>query len=325
MTEAVRLMCIFVFENTDIIRIFAEPYAFNAASCRVLEKAGFAFEGVLRQNAIKNGKIIDMKLYSLLKTDVELAHSLSANTTELIPYLPYILQDYWELGSDPDVMVRLIEKYVGLQSGAQILDLACGKGAVSVRVAERLGARVKGVDITPEFIEYARQKAKEYGAENLCEFTLGDINETVKVERGYDCVILGAVGPGVLGGPAQTLQNLKTVVKSGGYILIEDGFIADEESREKIRHNKDIHLTERQWLELFEDAGLTLCETASGFGEGEMDNVSGMAAITKRANELIKKHPDKKALLEGYVHSQQNEYDDINDGLICVTWVLQKR
>ena len=324
MTEAVRLMCAYIFESTDIVRIFAEPYAFNAASCRVLEKAGFTFEGLLRQNAIKNGHILDMKLYAMLKTDVELANSLSANTTELIPYLPYILQDYWELGSDPDVMVRLIEKHSELAQNSQILDLACGKGAVSVKIADRLGVRVKGIDITPEFIEYARQKSKEYGTESLCEFTLGDINEAVKTERDYDCVILGAVGPGVLGGPAETLRKLKSVVKPGGYILIEDGFIADESYREKIRHNKDIHLTERQWHDFFEEAGLTLCETASGFGEGEMDNVSGMAAITKRANELIEKHPDKKALIEGYVRSQQNEYDDIDNELICVTWILRK-
>jgi len=221
-------------------------------------------------------------------------------------------------------MVRLIEKYVDLQSDTKILDLACGKGAVSVKIAERLRAKVKGIDITPEFIEYAREKAKEYGVENLCDFTLGDINETVKIEKDYDCVILGAVGPGVLGGPAETLRKLKTAVKPGGYILIEDGFIADESSREKIRHNKDIHLTEQQWHDLFEEAGLELCETASGFGEGDLDSVSGMAAITKRANELIEKHPDKKDLLEKYVSSQQNEYDDIDDSLICVTWVLRR-
>ena len=66
-TEAVKLICDYVFENTDIVRIFAEPYAFNTASCRVLEKAGFQFEGVLRQNAIKNGQSVDMKMYAIIK------------------------------------------------------------------------------------------------------------------------------------------------------------------------------------------------------------------------------------------------------------------
>lgn len=53
-----------------VIRIYAEPFAYNIASCRVLEKAGFQYEGTLRSNAVKNGKDIDMKMYSLLKTEV---------------------------------------------------------------------------------------------------------------------------------------------------------------------------------------------------------------------------------------------------------------
>lgn len=68
MTEAVKQVCRYVFEKSDIIRIYAEPFAYNAASCRVLEKAGFQYEGTLRKNAVKNGKIIDMKMYSLLRT-----------------------------------------------------------------------------------------------------------------------------------------------------------------------------------------------------------------------------------------------------------------
>lgn len=70
MTEAVKQICKYVFEKSDIIRIYAEPFAYNIASCRVLEKAGFEYEGTLRKNAVKNGKIIDMKMYSLLKTEM---------------------------------------------------------------------------------------------------------------------------------------------------------------------------------------------------------------------------------------------------------------
>lgn len=38
-TSAVQQTCRYVFEHTDIIRIFAEPFAYNTASCRILEKA----------------------------------------------------------------------------------------------------------------------------------------------------------------------------------------------------------------------------------------------------------------------------------------------
>ena len=56
-----------VFRCDNIHFGTAEPFAYNIASCRVLEKAGFQFEGLLRNNAIKNGKVLDMRMYSLIK------------------------------------------------------------------------------------------------------------------------------------------------------------------------------------------------------------------------------------------------------------------
>lgn len=66
-TKVIKEACSYIFENTDILRIFAEPFAHNTSSCRVLEKAGFMLEGTLRKNAIKNGEILDMKMYALVK------------------------------------------------------------------------------------------------------------------------------------------------------------------------------------------------------------------------------------------------------------------
>lgn len=66
-TRAVRQVCELIFETTDIIRIFAEPFARNLGSCRILEKADFQLEGILRKNALKNGQTEDMKLYALVR------------------------------------------------------------------------------------------------------------------------------------------------------------------------------------------------------------------------------------------------------------------
>ena len=71
MTEAVKQICEYVFAKSDIIRIYAEPFAYNIASCRGLEKVGFQYEGTLRSNAVKNGKVIDMEMYSLLKAEIK--------------------------------------------------------------------------------------------------------------------------------------------------------------------------------------------------------------------------------------------------------------
>ncbi len=69
-TAAVRLLCERLFDTTDLVRLFAEPFADNAASRRVLEKAGFTLEGVLRRNAVKNGRLRDMCLYARLRPGI---------------------------------------------------------------------------------------------------------------------------------------------------------------------------------------------------------------------------------------------------------------
>lgn len=69
-SHAVRLCVERTFQLfPDVVRIFAEPYAGNAASARVLEKNGFSFEGRLRCNALKCGEYRDSLMYSLLRSE----------------------------------------------------------------------------------------------------------------------------------------------------------------------------------------------------------------------------------------------------------------
>lgn len=67
MTSAVKQVCDLIFATTDIVRIFAVPFSYNEASCRVLEKAGFVREGVMRKNAYKRGQFLDTILYARVK------------------------------------------------------------------------------------------------------------------------------------------------------------------------------------------------------------------------------------------------------------------
>jgi RimJ/RimL family protein N-acetyltransferase len=69
MTETVARFTEFVFERFGLLRIYAEPYAGNTASCRVLEKSGYALEGRLRSNVIKDGRILDQFLYARVRTE----------------------------------------------------------------------------------------------------------------------------------------------------------------------------------------------------------------------------------------------------------------
>ncbi len=59
----------YIWRETDLVRLYAGIFAFNAASGRVLEKAGFRRVGVLEKAAFKNGKFLDKVLYELVKKD----------------------------------------------------------------------------------------------------------------------------------------------------------------------------------------------------------------------------------------------------------------
>lgn len=71
MTAAVKQICNEAFLRFDLLRIFAEPYAENKGSRRVLEKSGFVLEGVMKNGLEKNGKVMDYCMYALLREKIE--------------------------------------------------------------------------------------------------------------------------------------------------------------------------------------------------------------------------------------------------------------
>jgi len=255
------------------------------------------------------------------EVEEKLACSLTAETTELLPFLPYLLQDLWELGSSPRDMIRLIKKHMPISENSKILDLACGKGAVSINIAKELGVKVYGFDLIPEFIEYSIQKAKELDVGKLCHFAVDDANEVVDMEKNYDCVIFGAAG-NILGTPQETLVKLMKTVKTNGYIIIDEAYLPDGGGNENVQYKNYDYLTHKQWLDLFKDNELKLVEEVANVEEYDFD--SDNKAIAARANELIEKYPEKRAIFEGYIQSQLNECDDLENNVVAVTWMLQK-
>jgi RimJ/RimL family protein N-acetyltransferase len=66
-TRAVTAASDWAFDNYKVIRIFAMAFSHNVASMRVLEKAGFEREGLMRRSAIKNGAVVDQVLYAKVR------------------------------------------------------------------------------------------------------------------------------------------------------------------------------------------------------------------------------------------------------------------
>ena len=67
MTAVVKKACEFAFSEWGLAKITAQVFALNAASARVLEKCGFQQEGFLRNHAQKDGRLIDIRAFALLR------------------------------------------------------------------------------------------------------------------------------------------------------------------------------------------------------------------------------------------------------------------
>lgn len=112
------------------------------------------------------------------------------NLLKSFPISLIYMQDLRELGAIPADIIHLIEQLIEVTYNTRILDLDCGKGADSIKLARAFGCKVKGSNLIQEFIDYAVEKALAYGLQDRCEFTVGDINQSVLKENGYDIVIL---------------------------------------------------------------------------------------------------------------------------------------
>ena len=66
-TEAVKAITDYAFSRFDLLRVSASVFGWNAASMRVLEKAGYAQEARLRNAVLKDARIIDLVIYSLTR------------------------------------------------------------------------------------------------------------------------------------------------------------------------------------------------------------------------------------------------------------------
>jgi ribosomal-protein-alanine N-acetyltransferase len=68
MTQTVKQFTQYIFKQYDIERIYGKPIAYNKGSQRVLEKAGFVPEGILKHSVCKDGQIFDACMYAITKS-----------------------------------------------------------------------------------------------------------------------------------------------------------------------------------------------------------------------------------------------------------------
>jgi ribosomal-protein-alanine N-acetyltransferase len=68
-TRALASLTTYAFRTFDFTRLFATPFAYNAASIRLLERAGWVREGVFRRAVVKEGRVADLLVYAVTRPD----------------------------------------------------------------------------------------------------------------------------------------------------------------------------------------------------------------------------------------------------------------
>ncbi len=255
-----------------------------------------------------------------LKTLEEcIAYAMDCEDTEILPFLPYILQDFFEIGSSAESISKILKKYTRDYHKLKVLDLGCGKGAATLRIAEKLKCSCSGIDGIPEFIQHARSIAKERKLDR-CNFTCADIRDEIKRIGQFDVIILGSIGP-LFGNYFETMKILKNNLTTCGLIILDDGYVADSKA---FKH--EYVVSRKELLNQIEQAGMKVVDEFLG---EEISNTKEYKQqqenIIKRCGELEKSHPDKEKLFKKFIQKQKMEYDNLEQEIICSTMVIRRK
>ena len=242
----------------------------------------------------------------------------SSRDTAIVPFLPYILQDFWELGTPPEIVINLVRKHCKNYSSLNVLDLGCGKGATSVKLAAALKCNCYGIDGIPEFIETSKEKAHEYGVEALCRFEVGDVRKKIEELDKFDVIILGATGP-IFDDYFMALTALSKHLSAEGMIIIEEGYINDESA---FQHPP--YLSRTELLKQFRRAEMEVIDEVAGKYSEYTDIAKEMENLAARCKELKEKHPEKASLFENYVQTQASEYGALENEMTGSIMVVKR-
>ena len=246
----------------------------------------------------------------------------SLETTErMLPHMPYLLQDMWALGCSEKDILQVVGE-LDLPVKTTVLDLGCGKGAMAVQLAQKYEFSVTGIDAMPEFLEVARQKAAEYQVSRLCGFMEQDILKYAIASHDFDLVILASLG-GIFGSIRDTVAQLRRQVRSGGYMIIDDGYLKNKKklNRKGYAHVRS-HAETLKKLTCFGDRLIREINTSEYSRE---INIQYLTLIKRRGQELGQKHSDLKKDLDSYINLQAEECEVMEREIEGALWVLRKK
>lgn len=216
---------------------------------------------------------------------------------EMVPFLPYVLQDFDSIGSDPERLLAILREFFPSMRGKKMLDIGCGKGGVCIQTALEFRISCLDVDAIPEFIEFAQLRTLKTGLNDLCSFKACDIREDVGSLSNFDLIFMGSTGP-ILGDYQRTLQTLKAHLEPGGLVIIDDDY------------GVPLEVVNKQAM----DAGMELLVFPIKVDADSFDSQcrKEMGWIFKRCQELILSHPEKESVFKRCIEMEEEAYGQLD-------------
>lgn len=195
-----------------------------------------------------------------------------------------------------------------LQPQSRVLDIACGKAELLLRIADRHGATGVGVDISPYEFQAARQRVANRELASRIEIVESDGAEYDAEPGSFDMAMcIGATW--VWGGFRGTIKALKKIVLPGGLIAIGEPFKMKEPHEDYIAADPEFLptlVTHAENVAIAQDEGLTLLYALVS-NQDDWDRYEG---LQMRAAELYAtEHPEDPDVDE--LLKQRHEVDRV--------------
>ncbi|MFC1530024.1 methyltransferase domain-containing protein [Gemmatimonadota bacterium] len=136
------------------------------------------------------------------------------------------IRDFIQLGLDSyplrEPLIREVIKALDLPDGSHGLDVASGLGQPARSLAEAIGStgHVTGIDLSPAFVQYAEDMARESGLSDRLTFSEGNANRLPFDDDSFDWIWSCDFAGYPVGDLLPLLQEFSRVVKPGGTVAI---------------------------------------------------------------------------------------------------------